>query len=151
MNAFRAFALALAVLLTCLSQAHAADPIAQARLLLAKYVESYHAFDPAVAELYSDEAVVANRRTYPDGQVRSLSLTGAQYKALLRQVMPLAKARGDISQYRNPRFSVEPGGVRIQLTRYSQLKHHTSPMSLLVGPGKDGAWVVLEEHSESVP
>ena len=76
---------------------------------------------------------------------------GSRVESLLRQVVTLAKARGDTSGYLNARYSVESSGVRIHLTRYSQLKKYTSPMSLLVGPDQNGKWAVLEEQSESVP
>jgi hypothetical protein len=130
---------------------HADEPTQKARVLFEQYVALYRAFDPAVADLYSDQAKISNRRTYPNGEVRVLKLSGVEYKTLLRQVVTLAKARGDTSQYLNARYSVETSGVRIQLTRYSQLKKYTSAMSLLVGPDHNGRWSVLEEQSESVP
>lgn len=151
MSIVRALALVFVVLVGSTPSVHAGEPIEEARAFFARYVRSYHAFDPAVAELYADDAAITNRRTYPDGRVRVLSLTGTQYKTLLRQTMPLARSRGDVSRYEGAKYAVEPGGVRIHLTRHSELKKYSSPLSLLVGPGKDGRWVVLEERSESVP
>ena len=127
------------------------DSVQLAQAFLAKYIERYHAFDPAVADLYSDDAVVQNTRTYPSGEVRKLAMPAPQYKAILRQTMPIAKQRGDRSQYTEPKFKQEGAAVRIQLTRYSELKKHTSPMVLVVAPDKSGQWVVVEEHTESVP
>jgi hypothetical protein len=46
-----------------------------------------------VADLYADDAVIRNRRTYPTGEVREATVPAAQYKALIRQAIPLAKAR----------------------------------------------------------
>jgi len=143
--------LATTALVLASTLTNASEVVQQAQALFAKYVETYHAFDPAVADLYSDEAVIQNTRTYPTGAVRKLAIPAPQYKAMLRQVMPLAKQRGDRSQYSEPRFTQEGSAVRIQLTRYSELKKHTSPMSLLVGPDRTGHWVVLEEHTESIP
>ena len=41
--------------------------------------------------------------------------------------------------------------VRITCTRFSELKKYSSPLSLLVGPDKDGKWLIFEEISKSQP
>jgi hypothetical protein len=130
------------------AQAQAAD---DAKALFDRYVQLEHAFDPAVADLYADDAVIKNKRTYPDGQVRELAFPAAQYKALIRRAMPLAKARGDTSSYSDITFRDEGSGVRIRATRFSNLKKYSSPLSLLVAPGAGGKWLIREELSESQP
>ena len=131
--------------------ASASDVIQKAEVFLARYVALYHAFDPAAADLYADDAVIQNRRTYPTGEVRQLTLTSTQYKSLIRQTIGLAKQRGDISQYREPKYTQEGDKVLIQIQRYSELKKYLSPMSLIVGPDKSGAWLVHQEITESIP
>jgi hypothetical protein len=130
---------------------HASDRIEQAKKVFAEYVSKYHSFDPAVAELYSDKALVQNKRTYPDGTVRELTLPALQYKQIIRTAMPLAKSRDDRSQYQDPVFTEEPAGVRISIKRFSPSKNYTSPLSLLIGPDDSGKWLVLEEKSASIP
>ena len=127
---------------------HAAD---EAKALFGRYVQLERAFDPTAADLYADDAVIHNKRTYPNGQIRELTLAGVQYKALIRQAMPLARARGDTNSYSNVTFTGEGSGVRIRATRFSDLKKYSSPLSLLVGPGLDGTWLIREELSESRP
>jgi hypothetical protein len=122
-----------------------------AKQLFAQYVALGHAYDPAVAELYADAALIKNQRAYPSGQVRELTLPAAQYKALLRHAMPAAKARGDRSTYSQVSYASEGERVRIQAARFSELKNYTSPISLLVGPSPDGKWLIYEERSESRP
>jgi hypothetical protein len=142
-----------ALLLTAsfLGSSHASERIELAKKVFSEYVSKYHGFDPSVADLYSDRALVQNKRTYPDGTVRELALPASQYKQLVRASMPLAKSRNDRSEYNNPVFTEEPAGVRINITRFSALKNYTSPLSLLVGPDESGKWLVLEEKSASVP
>jgi hypothetical protein len=123
----------------------------EARALFGRYVELQHAFDPTAADLYANDAVIKNKRIYPDGQIRELTLPGAQYKALVRQAMPLAKARGDTNSYSNVTFTDEGSAVRIRATRFSDLKKYSSPLSLLVSPGVDRKWLIREELSESRP
>ncbi len=65
--------------------------------------------------------------------------------------MPLAKARGDRSTYLDCRYEEVGERVRITCKRYSELKQTTSPLTLLVGAGANGEWLILEELSESQP
>jgi hypothetical protein len=64
-------------------------------------------FDPAVADLYSNNAVIRIKRTYPTGQVREVTLPASQYKALITKAMPLARLRGDTSQYSDCSYGLE--------------------------------------------
>jgi hypothetical protein len=135
------------------AQGLSAEARAKAEQLWARYMALEAAFDPAMADLYADSALIQNRRTYPTGEARTVTLPAAQYKLLVRQAMPLAKARGDINRYSECRFT-ERGTtdrVRIVCSRYSVLKNYTSPVALLVGPGPTGAWLIFEELSESQP
>ena len=131
--------------------APAADARAKAERLLERYIALEAAFDPAVADLYADDAVIRNRRTYPTGEVREATVPVAQYKALIRQAIPLAKAQNDISRYSGCVYTAAGPRVRIACARFSTLKNYTSPITLLVGPGPDGAWLIFEESSESRP
>ncbi len=147
-------ALSFAILISTLMFAtgtRASDAVQQAQVFLAKYTDAYRAYDPAVADLYSDDALIQNTRTYPTGEVRKLSMPAPQYKALLRQTMTLAQQRGDRSQYMQASYTETGAAVRIQLTRYSELKRYTSPLVLVVAPDKNGQWLVREEISESIP
>lgn len=128
-----------------------AGPIEKAKGLFENYVKLEHEFAPEVADLYADDALIKNKRTYPTGQVRELSMPAPQYKALLRQAMPLAKARGDTSTYTDVTFSEEGQGVRIRAARFSNLKKYSSPLSLLVSPASQEQWLIREELSESQP
>ena len=140
------------VFLTIFAQvAYAADPIVEAKQLFERYVSLSAQFDPAVADLYADDALIHNKRTYPDGQVREITIPALQYKQLLREVMPLARARNDTSTYSKTTFKVEGMGVRIQAQRFSVMKQYTSPISLRVAPDVTGHWLIREELSESRP
>lgn len=145
------FALAL-LLLGQPASAEQASPRDQAERLFLEYQHQSQAFDPDVADLYVDWARIVNARKYPgDLPGRSLQLTGFQYKDKLRQLMPIAKARGDFSTYSDVSYSEEGERIRIQCTRFSALKKYSSPYSLLVGPDERGDWRIFEELSESRP
>ena len=93
-----------------------------------RYVALEAAFDPTVLDLYADDAVIRNRRTYPTGEVREATVPAAQYKLLVRQAIPLAKARNDLSRYSGCTYAAEGGRVRVACARYSVLKNYTAPM-----------------------
>jgi hypothetical protein len=128
-----------------------AGTIERATALFKRYVALEQAYDPAAADLYSDDAVIKNKRTYPNGQVRELSMPALKYKALVRQAMPLARTRGDRSTYSDCKYQEVGERVRITCSRYSELKKYSSPLTLVVGPAARGEWLIFEELSESQP
>jgi len=122
----------------------------QAQNIFDQYQAKERAFDPTVADLYCDTAVIQNTRTYPTGEQRSMSFPAPKYKELIGSAMPLAKANGDYSTYSNVRFTQETGGTRISADRYSVLKKYSSPISILVG-SCNGQPAIVEELSQSQP
>lgn len=123
----------------------------KAAALFERYVTLGRAYDAGLAELYDDNALIRNKRTYPGGEVREMTMPAGQYKSLLRKALPLAQARGDRSTYSDVRYTREGERVRISAARYSELKKYTSPLVLVVGPAAGGRWLIYEEHSESRP
>jgi hypothetical protein len=116
-----------------------------------RYVKLEHAFDPAAANLYSDDAVIRNTRTYPTGQQRTMTTPAPKYKSLIRKVMPLAKVRGDTNSYKDITYTKEGDRVRIKATRHSNLKNYDSPISILISQDDNGHWLIVEEISQSQP
>lgn len=144
------------VVIACLAapvlHGQAATPVENATKLFERYMALENAFDTAVADLYADDAVITNKRTYPTGEVRQLRLPAPQYKELLRQAMPLAKQLKDTNRYSECLYAPLPADrVEIKCDRYSERKKYTSPIRLLVGADARGTWLILEEHSESIP
>jgi hypothetical protein len=128
-----------------------ATPIEKAQKLFKRYTDFERTFDPAIGDLYSDDAIIRNKRTYPDGSTRVLTMPAPDYKQLIRQAMPMAKTRGDVNTYSDVKYVEEGKRVRITATRFSDLKKYSSPLSLLVGASADGKWLIYEELSESKP
>jgi hypothetical protein len=127
------------------------DLIPKAKAFFKHYVELEHAFDPSIADLYSDEATIKNTQYRADGKVVPLTKPVDKYKQVLRDYMR-TKARqiGDVSNYSNDTYAVEGSNrVRVKVTRYSSIEKVSSPVSLLVGPDATGKWLVYEELSES--
>lgn len=136
-----------------LSRSAAADPAveASARAAFEAHVALGHEYDAAAADFYADDATIRNLRRDSAGRTRELGLTGSQYKELIRKAMPLAKARGDKSDYRQCIYKAEGEVVRVDCQRYSHLKLYTSPYRAVLKKGPAGVWLVDDEYSESQP
>jgi hypothetical protein len=77
------------------------------------------AFDPAFIELYSDESLIHQLRRYPFGVEKRVVISGYQWKMILREALPVAKSRGDRSEYKNPRYDKNGKYLRIRAERHS--------------------------------
>ncbi len=151
-SCLRLFACTLLLMAACVAAAAGSTKqTVAAKALFARYVSLEHAFDPDVADLYSDNALIQNTRKYPDGRVRTIEIPALRYKQLIDTAMPIAKSRGDYSTYSKVAYATEGQNVRITATRRSVRKNYSSPIALLVGSDNTGKWVILEEISESQP
>jgi hypothetical protein len=126
-------------------------PESRSQTFFARFVELAEAFDPAVADLYADEARIVSVRKYPNGAERTLEMRGVEYKSLIRSIIPLAKARRDTNTYIDISYQRQGSRVWIRATRYSALKQYSSPYALLVGPNPSGIWLIYEEHNVTRP
>jgi hypothetical protein len=123
----------------------------KAEALFDRYVALERRFDPAIAELYADDARIEHRLINPPNPPEVRKYPAAQYKEQLRRVMPLAKRLNDLSYYTAVTYSREGARVRIRASRYATLKKFVSPVELLVGPDAAGHWLIFEELAEARP
>lgn len=139
----------------CLTPASADTPLADidsARAFFEKYITLGDAYDPGLAELYADSAIIRSSRRYPDGQQRVLELSGTKWKALLIASLPLAKARDDKSTYMNVQITTTAATARISATRYSELKCYTDTgYYMVIERRPDAEYRIVEEYSETQP
>lgn len=120
-----------------------------AKQLFAQFIALEQSYDPAITELYAAEAIVTIRRTFPMGNPSDTVYPGADYKTLLRTLLPAAKANSERNTYSKIAYMLEGDQVRVAAARYSALKGRTSPISLLVGQSPQGKWLIYQELSES--
>jgi hypothetical protein len=118
------------------------SPEHRAQSLFARFVELSYAFDPAVADLYADDAHIVSIRKYPDGPERKFEMKGAEYKLLIRKAIPTAKERGDVSTFSDISYQREGARVCVRATRYSVLKQYSNPYALLIGPNASRQWLI---------
>lgn len=126
-------------------------PIPEAEAFFGRYQSLASSFDPAAADLYCNNAKIQNVRRFPNGEQKTLQIPAAQYKDIVRTVMPTAQARGDTNAYSKVEYWTEGRNVRVTAVRFSDLKQYESPFSLLIGRCDDGSLGILEELTESIP
>ncbi len=130
-----------------------AEDTSNAEDFFQKYIQLGLAFDPAVADLYSDEAQVYMTRVYPNGQKRTMSLDGKKWKALIAGAMPMAKTQNDKSTFSKVTYSKIENGFKIKANRYSERKCYmdTGYYMVIKYVGEPKALNILEEYSETQP
>ena len=107
-------------------------------------------FDSSFVEFYSDKAVIEYRRFYPNGKSKVMTLSGVQYKNLIKKGMPLAKAKGDKSEYRDVTYTKIKDGIVVKATRWSVLKKYGTPYEAHFSM-VEGKVMIVRELSESKP
>jgi ketosteroid isomerase-like protein len=113
-----------------------------------RFVALERAYDPAVAALYADDAVIQSVRRLPDGTGRTVRIVGADYKRLIRTAMPIAQRRGERDRFSEVTISVEGNQAHIRCTRYNELKRYATPYELVL-ERTQGNWQIIEEYSQS--
>jgi hypothetical protein len=141
----------LATILIAASPTWASPPLDEARRFFARFVILETSFDSALVDLYSSDASIRVILRDPDTGVREIVIPGEKYQELLRAALPIAKQKGDTNEYSEVSYRMEGVRVRIDATRYSKLKQHSSPLSMLIGSDDGGRWWILEETSETRP
>jgi hypothetical protein len=120
--------------------------------LFNRYIDLEHAFDPALVDLYANEARIERRIIVPRRPTTVRKWSGTEYKELLRRALAKAKEkRQDLNYYSAVTYLREGSRVRIKAMRYAELQKSVSPVELLVGPDAAGSWRIFEEVSESHP
>lgn len=114
-----------------------------------KFIAMERDFDPALMDLYDDDASVTNTRRLSNGLVKDKIINVAYMKKMYQNSLWFAKWMGDTKVYADITYTEVGNGVRIMCTRSSLHKRRSVPYELIVGPGPKGDWVILMEHSES--
>ena len=117
----------------------------EVRTWFARYVEMERAFDPALGDLYAEDAQITYRRNYPAGVVKSLTITGLQYRKVILEAMAIAKERNEKSTYTNIKYRETGEGMEISATRCSESRRLSSPYAVKIQKEGAGQWKITEE------
>ena len=115
-----------------------------------RFVKIGQRYDLAVAELYADDAVIRSLRKYPLGASKTMDVSGVQWKALIKQVMPSAKLLDDKSLYSNMKFTLSGDDVKVKADRYVPRRCYTDKgYYLVIRKQQDGRYLIVEEYLET--
>lgn len=128
------------------------DDSAAAREFFDLYIRLSDGFDVGIAELYADDARIQTYRRYPHGLERAAEMTGREYKALIRDFMPIAEKKNDTSEFRDIRIMYDGGKARISAERYSTMKcYEDTAYYMVIETRAEGKYLIVEEYSETQP
>jgi hypothetical protein len=104
-------------------------------------------YDPAVADLYADDAVLKNVFVDANGKKRETSMEPARFKALLRAQLPPLRGSGRHSVYSACTYAPVVQGLRIECERRPGPQEPAHHVSVLVSRDVRGRWQIREEIS----
>lgn len=123
-----------------------ASPLANAKRLFAACRERFERLDPTLTDCYAIDARIVLEDAHG-----AVEITGADYKGRIRAaIASLGKSYAFVS-IQDPAYSQEGGRVRIEAQRLSSFGARRQRISLLVGPGPDGGWRIIEEVASGWP
>lgn len=142
----------LAVLVTAgLSfNAHAVSTQKEYMDFFNKYDALNKAYDPALADLYTDDAKIYTIVQNPDDTEVQATLNGKKLKSLMDVGLKYAKSVGEADQYSNIRLeNVASDTVKISADRYSLYKCQTDKSYyMIVKKDQQGVLKIIEELSK---
>jgi uncharacterized protein YceK len=112
-------------------------PVATAHRLFTECARMLKEQDSHFSDCYSIDAKIEI--------VGSEPMRGADYKKLARESLSQEASEGEMIEWRDPEFSADGERVRISAKRARSDDPSRVPVSLIVGPGQDGGWRILEE------
>ncbi|MEX2206588.1 MAG: YceK/YidQ family lipoprotein [Myxococcota bacterium] len=118
-------------------------PVETARRLFDECRELLRRQDDTVADCYSVDASI----TIADGS----SARGSEHKLTIREAIALHRRLGISVDWREPVFEPDGERVRIRATRRSSQSADASELVLVVAPGPDGGWRIVEETGVGWP
>jgi hypothetical protein len=108
------------------------------------------AYDPTVANMYSDDAKIHAIRIMPDGVEQTIKMDGSKWKELITSTMEISQKRGDKSEFSNIVVAMDGDVAKIKASRYSSIKCFTDDKYYMrVKKQSDGVLRIIEEFAET--
>ena len=119
--------------------------IAQARAFFDKYLSLWKQYEPAVADLYADDAIIRQRHIQKNGDIKENDIFVTKYKETIAKLMPENKKQGGNVYHEGIKVVREGDAYRITATVYSDRQKTKRPFSMLVLQDAAGKWQIKEE------
>jgi hypothetical protein len=125
-----------------------AEPAGQA--MFDKYKTYEAKFDSALADLYSDDAVIGIFWTDENKKPMQMMLKGVAYKDMIRNGMEKAAEKKDKIEYSDVTYESVSDGVLISGKKTSKLRGESTSFKMFMRPRPDGQWLIEEEKLETL-
>jgi hypothetical protein len=142
---FGTLLLAVALAATAHTQERPDASLERARQVIESYVNLERAYDPRLADLYADEAVIKANQSGPNGESQWVTAQGWQYKKMIRDAMPRFRAQGFKASYSGARYELSGKNVRVSVMQYVDKSRSSNPVQWTIGPGRTSQWLILEQ------
>jgi hypothetical protein len=142
---FGALLLTVAVLAASPAQERPDASLERARQVIESYVTLERAYDPRLADLYADEAVIKSNQSGPNGESQWATAQGWQYKKMVRDAMPKFRSMGFKASYSGARYEMAGKNVRVSAVQYVDKSRSSNPIQWTIGPGRTSQWLILEQ------
>jgi hypothetical protein len=124
--------------------------LAQAREFFDTFAQLDKQRDLEILNMYSDTAIVIDRRPSPNGRMTDLKIPIVAFKPMLKGLFTVANAADDPpTVYREIKQYVEGDGIRIESDGYSPSEEFQRHLSMLILPAGENAWRIEELIVES--
>ncbi|MEM9255897.1 MAG: hypothetical protein AAGA91_10630 [Pseudomonadota bacterium] len=129
--------------------AHSADEAAY-RAFFERYAALNEAYDPALADLYANEAVILAARKTSVGSEQIMRLEGRRWKELVAANLEQARQRGDRSEFSDIEVTLQGRQATITASRYAVLSCFTDDRYyMIVKTVETGSIEIVEEFVET--
>ena len=146
----KTFLKVMVLLIVCFSFVPAHAGTKEYKKFFKRYDARSKKFDVKVAEMYSDDANIRALQKRDDGTEKIMKMTSSQWKEMIKDIMPYAKKRGDISNFKNIKVEETGNRAKISASRYSKLKCFTDDKYYMIVEKSGKKLQIVEEYMESV-
>lgn len=109
-------------------------------------------YDARALDFYADDARMTLYRRVPEGMRKVTALTGAEFKALVPKIWPIARQRGERDSFSNIRVSIAGGRATIRGDRYSEFRCYTDKdWFMVIERQVGGSYLIVEEQAVIQP
>jgi ketosteroid isomerase-like protein len=115
-----------------------------------KYKTYEAKFDSALADLYSDDAVVGIFWTDENKKPMQMILKGSAYKEMIRNGVEKAAEKKDKIEYADVTYESVSDGILISGKKTSKLRGESTNFKIFMRPRPDGQWLIEEEKLETI-
>jgi hypothetical protein len=130
-------------------QARPVTPEGQAKAFFERYRDLETRYDPAIADLYADSAIVRKFMLRSSGDtLYGFVTTGAMFKSSFRDDAAAAKGRGARNRYSDVSYTRDGNHVRVTMRRYQEPPGVELGQIWWVGPGAEGEWRIWKELAQ---